>query len=83
MFWTLMIVVDGALEHEEDYDDADAMDTRIREERMAAQLDGLITQVYVVEHAHEPTDDGECACVQYLTDTHPAYTFPGDAYPPA
>lgn len=77
---TLSIVVDGALELEEDYTDYALAEEEIRHHAEQAEEDGLKTEVYVVEHEHPPTE-GECACVQYLTDHHPRWTFPGDPPP--
>jgi hypothetical protein len=49
--------------------------SQVRDE---ARDHGYLTELYVVEHEHEPM--AECSCVQYLTDHHPTYTW-NDADP--
>ena len=59
----------------ETFEDADQANRFIREAMREAESaeDGLTTEIYVLEHHHEMTDD-ECSCVQYLADHSPAWT---------
>lgn len=76
---TITVVVAGALELEEDFFDYALAEQAIRDAAEAAEGDGYRTEVYVLEHEHEP---GECECAQFVTDHRPRWTFPGDE-PPA
>ena len=76
---TITVVVEGAFEDEADFFDYTLAEIAIRQAAEDAKLDGMRTEIFILEHEHEP---GDCECIQYLTDHHPAYVFPGDD-PPA
>lgn len=66
-------VVDGA---EEDFSVIDldtGLDEIVTRAETIAQR-GRSVQVYTITHDHRPSEE-ECACVQYLTDHHPDYSF--------
>ncbi len=73
-------VVDGALDEEFDIEDGFIgesvfdFDGWLDELKHAANTQNFTVDVYEIEHEHDE-DDGECSCVQYLTDHHPSYTF--------
>ena len=73
------VIADGALDEgltldwtDERYDvqQSQLLDSCERD----AREQGIEINVYIIEHEHEHTDE-ECACVQYLTDHNPAFTF--------
>jgi hypothetical protein len=74
MYVDIDIIVDGALERSETFHDYLLFEEFISQEKEEAEGHGYLTEVYVVEHNH-PQEDEECACVQYLTDHHPLYTW--------
>lgn len=74
MYATVTVIVDGALESEENYSDDLLMREHLRDIAEDAASDGYPTQVYVLTHEH--ADDGrECACIQYSQDHRPVHTF--------
>jgi len=76
---TITVIVDGALESEDDFTDYALAEEWIREVARDAENDGVLTEVYLLRHEHDPFEDGDCSCIQYITDHHPAYVFPLDA----
>lgn len=68
------VVVDGAVEQEEQFTDYLLLEQFIDGVREDAEGDGYPTEVYVLYHEHEPGED-ECTCVQYVTDHHPQYQW--------
>ena len=74
MYAQVTVVVDGALEAEETFHDYALMDEYIKGVEQDALGDGCPTEVYILEHEH--ADDVEdCACAQFVTDHHPAYSW--------
>lgn len=71
---TLSVVVDGALELEEDHTDDTVLRERLREIADDAAQHGLRTDVYILQHAHDETDH-ECHCMQYVQDHRPVHTL--------
>lgn len=70
------VVVDGAEESCETFHDETLLREHIDQVREDARGDGYPTEVYVLYHEHSDLpDDGECACVQYVTDHKPAYAW--------
>ena len=39
-----------------------------------AEREGFGIEVYTIPHCHAPDFDGECVCVQWLTDHNPVAT---------
>jgi hypothetical protein len=82
-FYTFTVIVDGALAVDEIILEAKDVQARILDIAKEAYADGqedgdgFDTEVYLLWHEHAPTVE-DCSCVQYLTDHHPAYTFPAD-----
>lgn len=68
------VVVDGAEQELSIINDPDQMISYIERIESEAVADGLPTEVYVIEHPHD-MDDEECACVQYLTDHRPRWSW--------
>jgi hypothetical protein len=66
------VVVDGALEEEHRFTDEALMTDYIRTVQDEAEGHGYRTEVFILEHDHEPA---ECECIQYVQDHKPAYTF--------
>jgi hypothetical protein len=68
------LVVEGALDNQSvAYTETD-VDEYVQAAEAEAKADGLHTEVYVLWHEHDETNE-ECACVQYLTDHHPYASF--------
>ena len=72
------VIVEGALDSSETFED-DAlseanMAVYIEGTRESAEADGLRTEVYILYHDHDMSED-ECSCAQYVTDGHPAYSW--------
>lgn len=78
--WSVDVIVQGAFEEEETFDDPDDRDAFIRRVAEETQKDMALTQVYVTWHPHPAGEP--CYCAQFETDHHPDYTFPEDE-PPA
>ena len=72
---TVSVIVDGALDQEETFHSQVAVDAFLSFVQHQAADDGLLTEVYVVNHDHPETWD--CSCIQYEQDHHPALTFNG------
>lgn len=74
MWYAITGIYAGALDEERTTSDEDECDRMVQE--LADVYRGLGTdeewQVYVLPHHCDPESDGECVCVQYLTDHHPA-----------
>lgn len=75
MYVEVSVVVDGALEETETFRDESLMLDYVRTVQDEANGHGYRTEVYVLEHDHEPAD---CSCVQYVQDHRPRWTFNGD-----
>lgn len=76
-FYELSVIVEGALAIGEYVLTAGDLAARIEDVATDAHADGLETDVYILWHEHGPSVE-DCTCVQYLTDHHPAYSFPAD-----
>lgn len=74
MYTQMTVIVDGALDYEQDYYDYVMLDDAIRNVREDALDDGYHTEIYLIHHDHHP-DGEECTCVQHLQDHNPAYVF--------
>lgn len=76
------VIVDGALEESENFGggkaEAARFDAFLARVEAEAEADGLLTEVYTLDHPHAE-DAEECACAQYATDHHPAWTFNAEA----
>lgn len=71
----LSLVVDGALEDEQELYTEDDLDAAIEEIKADAAKDpDLVFEVYIIRHTHSP-HVAECSCYQHLTDHKPEYTF--------
>lgn len=62
------VVVDGAVDREFMTGSYDQLVETLRKVGDAAKVDGLPTQVYVLEHEHA---FGPCECAQYVQDHAP------------
>ena len=69
------MIVEGALEQEEDCEAWDGVQNIINEQTRAAMEDGRETQIYVLQHDHKHLEDDECSCDQYLSDHAPYLTL--------
>lgn len=81
-YYEVFTVVSGAREGEVEIDfrtpghnPDQALQDFVNDVAMAAALDGEPTEVYVLEHYHDPEDCENCSCVQYLTSMKPVITF--------
>jgi hypothetical protein len=73
MYADVSIIVDGVLEEESTFTDQALMDDYLATIAEEAEGHGYPVEVFVVWHEHDPSD-GECVCVQYLTDNKPYAT---------
>jgi hypothetical protein len=74
MFEEITVIVDGALDEEATFMDETVEMEYLRNLVSELRADGVSDfQVYRITHDHEPFDDGEDMCVQYLTDHHPLF----------
>jgi hypothetical protein len=67
------VIVDGALEEQQSFTDYLLQNEYIEQIKAEALGDGYPTEIYVLEHDHDPNDD-YCACAQYRTDHHPYWS---------
>ena len=67
---TLSVVIDGAVDEEDDYFDQTLLDDRLWNIAEESQAHGYHTAVYVLYHDHDRSVV-DCECVQYLQDHHP------------
>ncbi len=78
MYVDASVVVEGAVEEDATFHDYLLFEEWLRGVEEDAAGHGYLTEVYVIEHEHDDLkEDEECACVQYLTDHHPAYVYNG------
>lgn len=77
-YWTVTVVVHGAIEDEEQINVTEEGDLReyLHQTWVAAQADGIRTEVYVLRHDHPVWEDGSCECIQFVTDMRPTHVFP-------
>jgi hypothetical protein len=75
------VIVDGALDAEVMFTDETLMLAYLASVGAEAESDGLPTEVYVLWHDHPLYDEAvdldydDCACVQYVSDHHPDYSW--------
>lgn len=74
MYYSIGVVVEGALEEEAIAMNDEELDEKIGEVAAMSADDGLPTEVWVLRHNHDLGPD-DCACSQYVTRTHPYVTF--------
>lgn len=73
------IICDGALESSESFKGFDTaeleayLEKEKNEALEAAGLTGIETEIYVMEHEHDESEE-DCSCAQYLSDHHPIWT---------
>ena len=67
---TLSVVIDGAVDEEDDYFDQTLLDDRLWHLAEESQAHGYPTSVYVLYHDHDRSVV-DCECVQYLQDHRP------------
>lgn len=74
MYTELTLIVEGALEESQIFYPADGsiMDAWIEACEEAAQLDGMESEIFKLEHNHEVTL-ADCTCAQFVTDHHPIH----------
>lgn len=68
------VIVDGVQESFDTFYDYNYLNLWLDEIREDALGHGYPTEVYVMYHEHAATEE-ECACAQYITDHHPAYSY--------
>ena len=73
-YWTVTVSVGGAIETEEQFESEADLREFVQHLRSAALDDGITTDLYILEHNHEPFED--CQCVQFLQDLRPTLTLP-------
>lgn len=79
-YWSASVVVDGALEHEDDVS-PEGLDELLKKTKDEASADGLPTEVFAIWHEHAPRtddDDAEDVCAQYATDHRPIWSSEDD-----
>lgn len=81
LYSTVSVVVDGALDAEEDFSNEQDARSYIEQQKRSAKdstgfpsMYGLGVSIYELVHDHDATDDGDCLCVQYATDHRPIWT---------
>lgn len=70
MYSEVTVIVDGAQEEDETFTDYLLQEEFITKIGMDAVDHGYHTEVFVINHEHDMTDE-ECSCVQMLTDHSP------------
>lgn len=78
MYTELTLIIEGALDESAIFfpNDSAEMDQWLESVQSDAQLSGLETQVFKIEHAHDVRPGvlaEDCVCVQFLTDHHPLF----------
>ena len=73
MFADVDVICDGALESSNRFYDEILMSEFVDQERKFAEEDGLPLEIFITFHQH--TDEGDCNCIQYITDGRPKYCF--------
>jgi len=76
MYWQADVIVEGALDASEVFENEDDLDTFIDAQKALAAQDGLETELYLMPHPHA-MDSEDCSCVQLLTDHHPDFVWNG------
>ncbi len=74
-YYTVTSIVEGSLDEEEELPDMESVQEFVNSQAILAAEDGQRTELYVIRHDHGVLDDGDCNCVQYLTDHAPYATF--------
>lgn len=65
------LVIDGVEEEVLQFTDDLRLSEYMLKVASRARRSGQHTQLFLIEHGHAMDFEGECCCVQYLTDHHP------------
>lgn len=75
IYATVTVIVDGTLEEEHICYSQEEIQAFVGAQGVKAAMDGLPTQIWVLAHDHEQTEEEGCVCIQYLSDHAPYCTF--------
>ena len=69
------VVWEGAVDEEREFPlGSEALEAWAQGVIAEGRAKGERAEIFIVVHEHEPFEDGEDTCAQYLTDHHPTWT---------